>query len=115
MQSIMSTGSYTFHLEVDPGVESGEDLGGGVKGQLYLEYEPFFSCSGDSHGVQNGISDVGKGPRKERKNREQINDFLRKLGFMDKEKEGGDLIKQFLHLSQVCLNGSVNQTHEIRM
>ena len=41
----METGSYTFHLGVDPGVESREDLGGTVKGQLYLEYEPFYAAS----------------------------------------------------------------------
>ena len=36
-------------------------------------------------------------------NMEQVKDFVRKLGFMDKEKEGGDKIKHFLHLSQVII------------
>ena len=36
-------------------------------------------------------------------NIEQVKDFVRKLGFMDKEKEGGDKIKHFLHLSQVLI------------
>ena len=101
LECIMDTGSYTFHLGVDSGVELGEDLGGGVKGQLYLEFEPFSTSSKSIGGSHNGLSGSMKGPRRERKSREQINDFLRKLGFMDKEKEGGDLIKQFLHLSQV--------------
>ncbi len=39
----------------------------------------------------------------ENMNIEQVKDFVRKLGFMDKEKEGGDKIKHFLHLSQVLL------------
>lgn len=34
-------------------------------------------------------------------NNEQINDFVRKLGFLDTEKEGGDSIKQFLHINEV--------------
>ena len=33
---------------------------------------------------------------------EQINDFVRKLGFLDTEKEGGDKIKNFLHINEVC-------------
>ena len=39
----------------------------------------------------------------ERWNTEQIGDFVRKLGFLDKEKdkEGGDKIKHFLHVSEV--------------
>ena len=100
----METGSYTFHLGVDPGVESGEDLGGTVKGQVYLEYEPFYTASESEtvNGSRGGQSDSAKPQlRKERKNAEQINDFLRKIGFVDKEKEGGHFIKQFLHLSQV--------------
>ena len=35
--------------------------------------------------------------------REQIGDFVRKLGFLDTEKEGGDKIKQFLHLHSVSI------------
>ena len=105
----METGSYTFHLGVDPGVESGEDHGGTVKGELYLEYEPFYAASESEavNGSRGGQSDTARPQprvhkeRKERKNAEQINDFLRKIGFVDSEKEGGEFIKQFLHLSQV--------------
>lgn len=32
---------------------------------------------------------------------EQIMDFVRKLGFLDKDKEGGDKINDFLVLNQV--------------
>jgi len=34
-------------------------------------------------------------------NSEQISDFVRKLGFLDTEKEGGDKIKHFLHVNEV--------------
>lgn len=34
-------------------------------------------------------------------NAEQISDFVRKLGFLDTEKEGGDKIKDFLHINEV--------------
>ena len=34
---------------------------------------------------------------------EQIGDFVRKLGFFHKEKDGGDEIKQFLHLNSVSI------------
>lgn len=52
------------------------------------------------------ISSDLQGPRlstMERWNTEQIGDFVRKLGFLDKEKdkEGGDKIKHFLHVNEV--------------
>lgn len=39
--------------------------------------------------------------REEKMNSEQVRDFVRKLGFVDKDKKGGNQIKQFLHLYQV--------------
>ena len=88
------------------------------KGHLYLEYEPVsVVLESDTTTASKGneiqsqeikLADIQNNPRKECKSNGQIDDFLRKLGFMDKEKEGGDFIKQFLHLSQVkyihCLN-----------
>lgn len=49
---------------------------------------------------QNGPEVVGVNA--ERWNGEQISDFVRKLGFLDTEKEGGDTIKHFLHVNEVC-------------
>ena len=49
---------------------------------------------------QNGPETLGVNA--ERWNGEQINDFVRKLGFLDAEKEGGDTIKHFLHVNEVC-------------
>ena len=36
-------------------------------------------------------------------NSEQIGDFVRKLGFLDTRKEGGDQIKHFLYINEVCV------------
>ena len=43
---------------------------------------------------------------KERWSKEQIDDFVRKLGFLDAER-GGDKIKQFLHLNEVVLHACI--------
>ena len=40
----------------------------------------------------------------EKWSREQINDFVRKLGFLDSEAEGGEKIKRFIHLNEVCVS-----------
>ena len=39
-------------------------------------------------------------------NSEQISDFVRKLGFLDTEKEAGDKIKHFLRINEVCMLGT---------
>ena len=39
-------------------------------------------------------------------NSEQISDFVRKLGFLDTENEGGDKVKHFLHINEVCMLGT---------
>ena len=36
-------------------------------------------------------------------NSEHIADFVRKLGFLDTEREGGERIKLFIHLNSVSL------------
>ena len=36
-------------------------------------------------------------------NNEQISDFVRKLGFLDQDKEEGKQIKLFLHVNEVSL------------
>ena len=53
--------------------------------------------------MQSGKDSSGK----ERWSKEQIDDFVRKLGFLDAEKEGGDKIKQFLHLNEVVLHSCI--------
>ena len=107
----MQTGSYMYHLGLDQVEEPEMEHSISAKGQLFLEYEPVTVASKTATATNSEGSEpqcnvvkpaaVQDKPRKEFKNNEQIDDFLRKLGFMDKEREGGDFIKQFLHLSQV--------------
>ena len=53
----------------------------------------------DSRGEQD--AEQGKALKLERWNQEQIADFARKLGFIDTEKEGGEKIKHYRHISDV--------------
>lgn len=65
---------------------------------MLLEYQPRLPAlkEGDTETPTTEME-----ARKEVWNLEQIGDFVRKLGFLDKEKEGGDKIKQFLYFNQV--------------
>ncbi len=107
LDCIIGTGSYIFNL-------GGEEIGSG-RGQMLLEYEAAASAplpapsttsptatptleKGESQ-LEVGRVEVGRA-RKERWTAEQIGDFLRKLGFMDSDREN-QRIKHFLHLSQV--------------
>ena len=67
---------------------------------MILEYEPATQ-------VSRGIKTSNSGG--ESWNQEQIGDFVRKLGFLDKDEEKGD-IKHFLHLHQV--NSYRNLVHD---
>lgn len=110
LESIINSGVYLFTL-------SSEASGG--EAVMMLEYmasaQPIIvqpisqvddggpstllrSGSYTESGLGNGTHVVS---RKENWNREQINDFVRKLGFLDAQKEGGDQIKHFLHINEV--------------
>ncbi len=101
LDCIIRTGSFTFHF-------GREALGSGKDG-VFLVYEPSSSSRlpASTHSPQQEMgepqqelqTDLEK-VRKEKWNYEQIADFVRKLGFMDKQK-GDQNIKHFLHLSQV--------------
>ena len=41
---------------------------------------------------------------------EQIGTFVRKLGFLDSEKAGGEMVKPFLHINEVCCARVCNRT-----
>lgn len=77
LQCITNTGCYLLKLGVG-------------KGQMLLRYEP------TSHNVK-----ASERVHVEEWNSEQIRDFVRKLGFIDKEKAEGVQIKRFLSLNQV--------------
>ncbi len=88
LSSITETGHFTFHLK--------------DQWQMFLEYEPSTQqLLTPSSGVATDTpEDAGK-VRQETWNNEQIGDFVRKLGFLDKDKEeGGGHITLFLHFNQ---------------
>lgn len=110
LEQIIDTGVYIFTLS--SGASGGE-------ASMTLQYTPAArltlppTSTGDDigasrmlhssesfqeTGVVNGTQLVS---RDERWTREQINDFVRKLGFLDTQKEGGDKIKHFLHINEV--------------
>ena len=100
LDSVIDTGIYTFcQEEVD---ELGRN-----KAQLFLEFEPASIQLPAESTTQAAVltsnpntQDRSGSGRKELWNQEKIADFVRKLGFVDKNKKG-DKIKYFLHLNQV--------------
>jgi hypothetical protein len=84
LQCIISTGYYSLCFDVEAGVG---------KGQMFLRYKPSSPQS-----IEVNSDD------EEKWNSERIRDFVRKLGFLDKEKaQGGIQIKRFLSLNQVSV------------
>lgn len=108
LRCILKTGEYNFDLGLNFGTEVGFD---GVKCELFLNYEAYslLHPSQSSSDIKSlAAQTVGNIQQKEvysqKLNSEQIKDFLRKLGFIDKEKKEEDTsIKDFLYLSQVNL------------
>ena len=117
LDCITRTGFYLFHLT--------EDTGEG-EAEIFLEYSP--SSSGqqpfsfpsqpssledpearpitaaqlsEARSGSEDFTGVPRVPKAERWNSEQINDFVRKLGFLDTETKQGEAIKNFLHINEV--------------
>ena len=67
----------------------------GTKGKMLLEFDVTTSLQATQEDLDT--------PRKEKWTSQQISDFVRKLGFMDKDRdsEKGRLIIHFLHTNQV--------------
>ena len=98
LDSVIETGRYTFYQEEI------DELGRN-KAQLYLEFEPAsiqFPAESTVQSLGPKLQ-VGFGSsRKELWNQDQIADFVRKLGFVDKSKEEKEeKIQYFLYLNQV--------------
>ena len=87
---MMESGKFVFKMP-----EQNIHPTGACKWQLCLEYIPLSASSKK----ESADAEVQQPP--ECKTSDQINDFVRKLGFIDKDKEEGVSIKHFLHLSQV--------------
>ncbi len=97
MQSVRTThrrtGSNAIALE-----ESGE----GVNGTKHITLPTVYPSPLPSMDKKEELFSNTIGSIEQRWNNEQIADFVRKLGFLDTKKEGGDAIRQFLHLNSVC-------------
>ena len=121
LEGILKSGHYIFRLTSD-------EMSSGA--EIMLEYSPHSSPATEPHSQPFQASleeaDTEGGPptsqkpshrrtfsrhesrteeiatsNVERWSSEQITDFVRKLGFLDTEKEGGDNIKHFLHINEV--------------
>ena len=88
LKYVLETGYYQFFLRLTPE---------GVQGSVELLYRR--SVYTDEGACLQGRSSYMV---EQKWNEEQINDFVRKLGFLDAEVETGVKINQFLYLSQVC-------------
>ena len=93
LDSIISTGNYLF-LTPDTSSSGAE---------LIIEYNPSTLHQFPPHTLLTPIQPSSSDDNMQRWNNEQINDFVRKLGFLDSEKEGGNKIKDFLHVNEVCV------------
>ena len=81
----MNTGKFQFQLSNN-------------QCDIHLIYQPSFQGTS-----QRTASNVAVEGIEERWTGERIGDFVRKLGFLHKEKNGCDEIKQFLHLNSVSI------------
>ena len=115
LECIMETGGYVFVLGLSSAFK--DDCFEGKKSQICLKYvahSQLHQKNSDKSSLNNNVEKPAlkniRAKHSQCLNNEQINEFLRKLGFIDKEKKEGDhCIKQFLYLSQVifkinCIN-----------
>ena len=89
LEAVLNTGHYQFAYAAG----STE----GVRGAMELIYRPLLSAYVEEAGPLAVPGDLVE----QHWNREQINDFVRKLGFLDSEGAVGVRINHFLHLHQV--------------
>ena len=98
LDCIIQTGHYHFEFASNEGIV------------ISLQYSPAGSAQAFPSILEDGSTqnpevlkqNEKEGCDNERWSKEQIDDFVRKLGFLDAEK-GGDKVKNFLHLNEVCL------------
>ena len=89
MDCIIQTGQYEF--------EFSEDI------TISLQYCPSFDvvpCQVSSL-EKISLQRQSDAMKMQRWSKVQIEDFVRKLGFLDAENEGGSMVKQFIHLNEV--------------
>ena len=115
LDKVMDTGYYSFKLPTDgeaqmtleyipSSIQTSNTFEEGVDGGTTVRSR---SSSSQISKLETQTSDLERGMSKRSKpeqwNSEQIGDFVRKLGFMDTEREGGEKIKHFRHISSVSM------------
>ena len=103
LDSIIETGHYQFEFSRE-GIVLSLQYCPAASTQTAPPTQPSSLDDGPPQKPQGLIQSDKNCSGKERWSKEQIDDFVRKLGFLDAEKEGGDKIKQFLHLNEVFLH-----------
>ena len=102
LDCIILTGHYQFEFTSSEGIVMTLQYCPADNPQAALPSQPSSLEDGSSQRPQPMKPSDKEGPGgKERWSKEQIDDFVRKLGFLDTEKEGGDKIKHFLHSNEV--------------
>ena len=101
MDSIIQTGHYQFEFSSTEAIVISLHYCHADSAQATPLGQPTSLEEGPPQRPQVGMKDGKEGTGKERWSKEQIDDFVRKLGFLDAEKEGGKKIKHFLHLNEV--------------
>ena len=98
LERIFQTGHYNFIIPenmADPG-------------KVELMYKPstkrtlVVNDEMPSEEETSGIHQKGDSVNAEIWDCEQAGTFVRKLGFLDSEKAGGEMVKPFLHINEVC-------------
>ena len=92
LEAVLSTGHYQFIFA------SASD---GLEGAVELIYQPSLSVHGEE--CPSPSATAASEVVSQQWSKEQINDFVGKLGFLDSEGGVGEQINRFLHLNQVRL------------
>ena len=101
LDSIIQTGHYQFEFSSTEAIVISLHYCHAGSAQATPSGQPSSLEEGLPQRPQTVKKDDKEGSGKERWSKEQIDDFVRKLGFLDAEKEGGDKIKHFLRLNEV--------------
>jgi len=97
LESIFQTGHYSFIIP--------ENIA--EPGKVALSYRPsskravLVKIDLSSEEQTSTVPNLGDDVKEETWDSEQTGNFARKLGFLDSEKAGGELVKPFLHINQV--------------
>jgi len=100
LESIFQTGHYSFIIP--------ESIA--EPGRVELTYKPsskrvvLVSSDLSSEEQASIVPNLDDSVKEETWDSEQTGNFARKLGFLDSEKAGGELVKPFLQINEVCSN-----------